>query len=100
MVSSDQLLSVEPDPSHPTGKAMCMKGRAAPEIVHSRHRVFYQMRRQPPNAHRALDGSVLVGEEALTETAQKLAAVREENQSNGRVVIQTFSGTLPLISKD
>src|SRR5580704_17285196 len=24
-LGSDQLLSVEPDPSHPTGKAMCME---------------------------------------------------------------------------
>jgi hypothetical protein len=44
-VDSDQMLSVEPDPSHPTRKAMCMKGRAAPQIVHSPHRVFYPMRR-------------------------------------------------------
>jgi hypothetical protein len=44
-VDGDQLISVEPDPSHPTGKAIRMKGRAAPEIVHSPHRVFYPMRR-------------------------------------------------------
>jgi anaerobic selenocysteine-containing dehydrogenase len=49
-VDSDRLLSVEPDPSHPTGKAMWMTGRAAPEIVHSPHRVFYPMRRTTPNS--------------------------------------------------
>lgn len=46
-VDGDQLVAVRPDNAHPTGKAMCMKGRAAPEIVHSPHRVFYPMRRTP-----------------------------------------------------
>jgi predicted molibdopterin-dependent oxidoreductase YjgC len=51
-VDSNQLLSVEPDPSHPTGKAMCMKGRAAPDIAHSPHRVFYPMRRTTPKGRK------------------------------------------------
>ena len=42
-IGNDQPLSVERDLSHPTGKAMCMKGRAAPEIVHSSHRFFFPM---------------------------------------------------------
>src|ERR1700758_5416008 len=51
-VDGDQLISVEPDPSHSTGKAMCTKGRAAPEIVHSPHRVFYPLRRTAPKGNR------------------------------------------------
>jgi hypothetical protein len=42
MVDSNQLLSVEPNPSYPTGKAMCMKGLAAPDIAHSPRPPIYQ----------------------------------------------------------
>src|SRR5580698_7157409 len=78
-VGGDRLLSVAPDPSHPTGTAMCVKGRAAPEIVHSPHRVFYPMRRTTPQGAKSPGWKRISWEEALTETAQKLAAVREEN---------------------
>ncbi len=47
-VGDDRMLSVEPDPSHPTGKAMCMKGRVVTEILHSRNRVFNPMRQTAP----------------------------------------------------
>ena len=30
VVEDGRLVAVEPDPSHPTGKALCGKGRAAP----------------------------------------------------------------------
>src|SRR5580692_8076466 len=72
-LGSDRLLSVEPDPSHPTGKAICMKGRAAPEIVHSPHRVFYPMRRTTPKGAESPKWKRISWEEALTETAQRIA---------------------------
>jgi anaerobic selenocysteine-containing dehydrogenase/ferredoxin-NADP reductase len=93
-VGSDELLSVEPDPSHPTGKAMCMKGRAAPEIVHSPHRVLYPMRRTTPKGAKSPGWKRISWEEALTETAQKFAAVREENGAEAVVfAVTTPSGT-------
>ena len=93
-VDSDRLLSVEPDPSHPTGKAICMKGRAAPEIVHSPHRVFYPMRRTTPKGAESPKWKRISWEEALTETAQKLAAIREENGAEAvAFAITTPSGT-------
>ena len=94
-VDNDQLLSVEPDPSHPTGKAMCMKGRAAPEIVHSPHRVFYPMRRTTPKDAKSPGWKRISWEEALTETAQRLAAVREENGAEAvAFAVTTGSGTV------
>ena len=93
-VDSDQLLSIEPDLSHPTGKAMCMKGRAAPEIVHSPHRVFYPMRRTTPKDAESPGWKRISWEEALTETAQRLAAIREENGPEAvAFAITTPSGT-------
>ncbi|EMN1402236.1 hypothetical protein RJO58_004697 [Enterobacter hormaechei] len=31
-VIEDHLIKVRPNPEHPNGKAMCMKGKAAPEL--------------------------------------------------------------------
>ena len=45
VVRGDQLVEVRPDREHPTGHAMCLKGKSAPELVHSPHRVLYPMRR-------------------------------------------------------
>ena len=33
VVENGRFVALEPDPSHPTGRAICAKGRAAPELV-------------------------------------------------------------------
>ena len=33
VLKEGRFVALEPDPSHPTGKALCAKGRAAPELV-------------------------------------------------------------------
>ena len=44
-VEDGTLRALHPDPSHPTGKAICLKGKAAPEIVYHRSRLLHPMRR-------------------------------------------------------
>ena len=39
VVENERLIAIEPDPSHPTGKALCAKGRAAPEYVYNGDRI-------------------------------------------------------------
>jgi anaerobic selenocysteine-containing dehydrogenase/ferredoxin-NADP reductase len=93
-VDGDRLLSVEPDLAHPTGKAMCMKGRAAPEIVHSPHRVFHPMRRTTPKGTEDPGWKRITWEEALSETAHKLGAIRAESGAEAvAFAITTPSGT-------
>ena len=93
-VGSDRLLSVEPDPSHPTGKAICMKGRAAPELLHSPHRILYPLRRTAPKGAMSPQWRRISWEEALTETAQKLGAIRKENGAEAvAFAVTTPSGT-------
>ncbi|WPB55199.1 molybdopterin-dependent oxidoreductase [Xylophilus sp. GOD-11R] len=93
-VRDDMLVAVRPDPSHPTGAAMCMKGRAAPELVHSPHRVLTPLRRTAPKGA-ADPGWVPIGwEEALAETAARLAEVRDESGAEAVVfAVTTPSGT-------
>ena len=93
-VRGDMLVSVRPDPSHPTGQAMCMKGKAAPELVHSPHRLRYPMRRTRPKTE-ADPGWVRIGwDEALAETAQRLGAIKAESGAESVVfAVTTPSGT-------
>ena len=93
-VRGDALIAVRPDPSHPTGQSICMKGRAAPELVHSPHRLQYPMRRTRPKGD-ADPGWVRISwEEALSETAARLAAIRQQSGAEAvAFAVTTPSGT-------
>lgn len=77
-IEDDRLVSVRPDPSHPTGRAMCPKGRAAPEIAHSARRLTTPLRRTAPKGA-ADPGFVPISwDEAFAEIAEKLGRYRAE----------------------
>ncbi|MBR1142566.1 molybdopterin-dependent oxidoreductase [Bradyrhizobium sp. AUGA SZCCT0431] len=79
VVENDRLVAVRPNPAHPTGKALCPKGRAAPEIAHSARRLKTPLRRTAPKGA-ADPGFVPISwDEALTEIAERLGRYREES---------------------
>src|SRR6266853_1909494 len=45
VVEDGRFTRLEPDPAHPTGQALCAKGRAAPELVYHRERLTHPLRR-------------------------------------------------------
>jgi anaerobic selenocysteine-containing dehydrogenase len=47
-VENGRFTRLDPDPSHPTGQALCAKGRAAPELVYHPERLTYPLRRTRP----------------------------------------------------
>ena len=47
-VERGRFVSLEPDPSHPTGQALCAKGRASPELVYSSDRLLHPLKRTRP----------------------------------------------------
>src|SRR5260370_8127256 len=75
VVEDGRLVAVEPDPSHPTGQHLCVKGRAAPELVYAPDRLLHPMRRtRPPNDPDA--GWVrITWDEALDSTPQPMPAI-------------------------
>jgi anaerobic selenocysteine-containing dehydrogenase/ferredoxin-NADP reductase len=94
VVQDDALVRVVPDPNHPTGQAMCMKGRAAPELVHSPHRILYPMRRTQPKNAADPGWQRISWDEALWETARRLAAIRAESGAESVAFgVTTPSGT-------
>ena len=93
VVEKGRLIKVEPDPSHPTGKAMCGKGRAAAELVHHNERLLYPLRRisqkdAEPQWER------ISWDEALDITAQALRQLSDDSGPESVAFgITTPSGT-------
>src|SRR3546814_16633377 len=48
VVENGRLVEVRPNTAHPTGVALCPKGRAEPEIVHRRQRILSPLRLSRP----------------------------------------------------
>ncbi|OZM79446.1 molybdopterin-dependent oxidoreductase [Pseudonocardia sp. MH-G8] len=76
-VEAGALVSVRPDVEHPTGQAMCPKGRAAPEIVHSPDRLTRPLRRTTPRSDPDPRWREIGWDEALAEIAERLGEVRD-----------------------
>ncbi len=93
-IENDALIRVVPDASHPTGQAMCMKGRAAPELVHSPHRILHPMRRTRPKSASDPGWERISWEEALSEVSGRLSAIRKESGAQAVAFgVTTPSGT-------
>jgi anaerobic selenocysteine-containing dehydrogenase len=72
VVENGRFTALEPDPSHPTGKALCAKGRAAPELVYHSDRLLYPMKRTRPKGDPDPGWQRISWEEALEFTAARL----------------------------
>lgn len=94
VVEDGRLVGVEVLNNHPTGGALCAKGRAAPEIVGSPRRLTVPLKRTRPR-DAADPGWIEVSwDEALTEIAAKLGAIRTESGAEAVAFgVTTPSGT-------
>ena len=79
VVEDEQFVRLEPDPSHPTGQALCAKGRAAPELVYSRERLMYPMRRTRPKGDSDPGWQRIGWDEALELTANAMRRIAEQD---------------------
>ena len=75
-VENGRLTKVEPLVGHPTGQAICNKGRAAPEIAHGTNRLLYPMRRTMPKGSSDPGWQRISWDEALSEIAKRLIDLR------------------------
>ena len=93
VVEDGRLVAVEPDPSHPTGKALCGKGRAAPELVYHEDRLLHPLRRVSPKDEPG-EWERIGWDEALDETARHLKRLAAESGPESvAFAITTPSGT-------
>jgi len=94
VIEDGRLTKVEPDPSHPTGKALCAKGRAAPELVNHEDRLLYPLRRVSPKGDLEPQWERISWDESLATTARELERLAEENGSESVAFsIATTAGT-------
>ena len=91
VVRDGRLVAVEPDPSHPTGRKLCSKGLAAPEIVHNAKRLLYPMRRTRPKGDADPGWQRIGWDEALDRT---VAGLQEIAASDGPEAV-AFGVTTP-----
>ncbi len=78
-VENGRLVSVKALPSHPTGGAICPKGRAAPEIAHSSRRLQKPLRRTRPKTESDPGWREIEWDEALDEIAAQFDKIRRES---------------------
>jgi anaerobic selenocysteine-containing dehydrogenase len=79
VVENGRFVALEPDPSHPTGKALCAKGRAAPELVYHSDRLLYPLMRTRPKGDPDPGWQQISWDEALDLTAAALGRLAEES---------------------
>ena len=80
MVEDGRFTRLEPDPAHPTGQALCAKGRAAPELVYHRERLTHPLRRTRPKGDPDPGWERIGWDEALNLTAAAMRRVAEHYQ--------------------
>jgi len=75
IVEDGRLVGVEADPAHPTGRNLCVKGRAAPELVYAPDRLLHPMKRTRPRGD-ADPGWVSIGWELSATGPSEIGARR------------------------
>jgi len=75
VVEDGRFTRLEPDPAHPTGQALCAKGRAAPELVYHPERLTHPLRRTRPKGDADPGWERIGWNEALDLTAAAMRRI-------------------------
>jgi anaerobic selenocysteine-containing dehydrogenase len=78
-VERGRFIRLDPDPAHPTGQAICAKGRAAPELVYHRYRLTHPLRRTRPKGDPDPGWERISWDEALGLTAAEMRRVADRH---------------------
>ncbi|HEV2334250.1 MAG TPA: molybdopterin-dependent oxidoreductase, partial [Stellaceae bacterium] len=78
VVEDGRFTRLDPDPGHPTGAALCAKGRAAPELVYHPERLTHPLRRTRPKGDPDPGWERISWDEALDLTAAAMRRAAEQ----------------------
>jgi anaerobic selenocysteine-containing dehydrogenase len=78
-VEDGVMTALSPDPSHPTGAALCIKGRVAPELVNHPRRILHPMERTRPKGDADPGWRRISWDQALDRAAERLGAIARES---------------------
>ncbi len=76
-VENGRVARLDPDPDHPNGGVICIKGKAAPELVYHPDRLDHPLKRTRPKGDPNPGWQRVGWDQALDEIAEKLLAIRE-----------------------
>ena len=78
-VENGRFVRLDPDPAHPTGQAICAKGRAAPELVYHPDRLTHPLRRTRPKGDPDPGWERISWDEALALTAAAMRRIADRH---------------------
>lgn len=94
VVKDGLFTSLEPFPGHPTGKSLCIKGKAGPELVYSPERILRPLKRTKPKGSVDPGWEEISWDEALDIIRLKLqSAAKEAGPEAVSFAVTTPSGT-------
>ena len=79
VIEDGRFTALQPDPSHPTGRALCAKGRAAPELVYHPERLVHPIKRTRPKGDPDPGWQPISWDEALDLAAANLRRIAAEH---------------------
>jgi anaerobic selenocysteine-containing dehydrogenase len=78
-ITDGAFVALNPDPSHPTGQALCVKGKAGPELVNHPERLLHPLRRTRPKGAADPGWQRITWDEALDMVSARLLALAGEH---------------------
>ena len=78
-VADGRFTRLDPDPTHPTGAAICAKGRAAPELVYHKDRLKRPLRRTRPKGDSDPGWEEISWDAALDQIAAAMRRIAEQH---------------------
>ena len=96
-LENGKFTALEPDPTHPTGAALCIKGRVAPELVYHPDRLLHPMKRTRPKGDSDPGWQRISWDEALNTVADKLKRLADQHGPES-VVFTTASPSTSALS--
>jgi anaerobic selenocysteine-containing dehydrogenase len=93
-VNNGRVVQLDPDPDHPNGGVMCIKGKAAPELVYHPERLNYPLKRTRPKGEADPGWKRVSWDQALDDIAERLQSIRDHYGSRSLALAKgTRSGT-------
>ncbi|HEX9890273.1 MAG TPA: molybdopterin-dependent oxidoreductase [Nitriliruptorales bacterium] len=96
-ITDGEFVALEPDPAHPTGQALCVKGKAAPDVVSHADRLRHPLRRTNPKGAADPGWERITWDEALDTVATRLLALADDHGPES-VVFSSSSPSTTAIS--
>jgi anaerobic selenocysteine-containing dehydrogenase len=93
-VEYGRVTRLEPDHDHPNGGVMCIKGKAAPELVYHPDRLNYPLKRTHPKSDPDPGWQRVTWDDALSDISRRLLEIREQHGAKAMALGKgTKSGT-------